>query len=86
MDEDLEVSSQAEDISRRAVRHTAILGVALLHVAQALDEHLDWDVLVVGEQVALCAVARKVDERVGIRRDTSEAGEDIAECQLGEHE
>lgn len=59
--------------------HTSELGVALLHVTQALDEHLDGNVLVVRVEMALRRVARKVDERVGVRGDTRETGKNVAE-------
>jgi hypothetical protein len=57
---------------------TSKLRVPLLHIAQPLHEHLDRDVIVISEEVSLCAVPRKVDERVGIGRDSCEASEDVA--------
>ena len=53
--------------------------VALLHVAQALNEHFDGDVFIVCEQMPLRAVSGKVDERIGVRSDTSETSEDVAQ-------
>jgi hypothetical protein len=57
---------------------TSELCVALLHVAQALHEHLDRDIFIVGEQMPLSTVPGKVDERIGVRSDTSETSEDVA--------
>jgi hypothetical protein len=58
------------------------LRVALLHVTKSLNEHLDGDILVVGEEVLLRGISGKVDKRVGVRGDTSKTSEDVADNQL----
>jgi hypothetical protein len=63
-----------------SLSRTSKLRVSLLHVAQPLHEHFHRDVIIVSEEVSLCAVPRKVDERVGVGRDSCEAGEDVADA------
>jgi hypothetical protein len=58
------------------------LRVTLLHVAKSLNEHLDGDILIVGEEVLLRRISGKVDKRVGVRGDTSKTSEDVADNQL----
>ena len=45
---------------------TAVLGIPLLEIAEALDEHLARNVLVVGTEVALGGLSGVVDEDVGV--------------------
>lgn len=45
---------------------TTVLGVALLEVAQTSHQLLAGDLLVVGQEVALCGLAGVVDEDVGV--------------------
>jgi hypothetical protein len=79
MDADLVISTGFESGHQIP---TSVLRVALLHVTQSLNKHLDGDILVIGEEMLLGGISSKVDERVGIRCDTSETSEDVAVCQF----
>jgi len=52
-----------------AGRRTAVLGVSLLHVAEALCQKFDGDVFVVLYEMLLCGRACVVDEGVGVCRE-----------------
>jgi hypothetical protein len=70
------------DSSRNSLP-TSKLRVALFHVTQPLHEHLDRNVFVVSEQVALCTVPPEIDKRISVGGDSGETGEDVAEAISG---
>jgi hypothetical protein len=61
---------------------TTVLRVPLLQIAQSLCQHLDRDLLIVGEQVLLSSGPGIVDERVGIRGNSSHSREDVAKNMM----
>ena len=56
----------------------AVLGVALLEVAQASDELLAGDLFVVGKEVSLGGLAGVVDEDVGIGGHAGNGADHVA--------
>ena len=62
---------------------TTKLRVTLLHVTQRLGQHLDGNLLVICKKMTLACISSIIDERVGVGRDSGDAGKDIAEELLG---
>ena len=60
-----------------------VLRVSLLQVAQAAHELLAGDLLVVDEQVALCGLARIVDEDVGVGGQAGDGADHVAVWDQG---
>lgn len=57
---------------------TTVLSVTLLEIAQATDELLAGDLLVVGQEVVLGGGAGVVDENVGVGRHSSDGADHVA--------